>query len=235
MKNNVYMYSSIACLANGNYDGEMKYQNIISKGNHGIGTFNGLDGEMLAINGNFYKLKSDGTVEIVDSNEQTPYAVVCDFEPEFIQKNLKLKNTDQLAELVNKYVSTNGGQYMYAIKVEGSFGEVSTRTVSKQTKPYKKLNEASKEQKVFSIKNTDGSIFGFWTPKYLNTLSVQGNHFHFINEDKNSGGHLFDFKDLNVSKLSISKLPNINFIIGNYSFEQADVQQEIEAAERSKK
>ncbi|WP_026389718.1 acetolactate decarboxylase [[Acholeplasma] multilocale] len=234
MENKIYMYSSIANLANGNYDGEIQYKELFQKGDHGLGTFDRLDGEMLAIDGEYFKLTSDGNAEKVNPNSTTPYAAVCNFKPNCTKSGLTLEDEDKLSNMVNEYIEVNGSQNIYAIKIIGWFEEVNTRAVAKQFKPYKKLNIASKEQTIHSIVKEQGTIFGFVTPKYLNTLSVEGMHLHFINEDKNKGGHLFNFKNARIETLEISKIDNIEFIIGKTPFEQFDIQKEIHEAEKAK-
>jgi acetolactate decarboxylase len=47
----VYQYSLFTALANSIYDGTMTVAGVKSKGDMGLGTYNGLDGEMIVNNG----------------------------------------------------------------------------------------------------------------------------------------------------------------------------------------
>jgi acetolactate decarboxylase len=46
--------STIDAILNGLYDGVITYRDLKEHGDFGIGTFEGLDGEMVALDGNFY-------------------------------------------------------------------------------------------------------------------------------------------------------------------------------------
>ncbi|MCK9430292.1 MAG: acetolactate decarboxylase, partial [Candidatus Omnitrophica bacterium] len=82
----------------------------------------------------------------------------------------------------------------YAVKINGRFKYVKTRSVPKQAKPYPDLDQAVKEQKVFEFNDIEGTVIGFRSPEYSKNLSVGGYHLHFISADKKSGGHLLDLR-----------------------------------------
>ena len=52
--------STIDAILNGLYDGVITYGELKDYGDFGIGTFAGLDGEMVALGGEFYQIKADG-------------------------------------------------------------------------------------------------------------------------------------------------------------------------------
>jgi acetolactate decarboxylase len=47
-----------------------------------LGTFEGLDGELIAIDGKFYQVKGDGEVKIVTDDLKTPFSAVTFFQKE---------------------------------------------------------------------------------------------------------------------------------------------------------
>ena len=49
-------------------------------GDFGIGTFEALDGEMIAVDGRYYQIRSDGAVHVVNSSVMVPFAAVTFFE-----------------------------------------------------------------------------------------------------------------------------------------------------------
>ena len=77
----LYTYSTIDALLAGTYDGDLTIRELSAKGDFGIGTYNRLDGEMLAIDGVFYHAKADGSVVIAGPLEKTPLAYVTHFHP----------------------------------------------------------------------------------------------------------------------------------------------------------
>ena len=56
----IFQNSTINALLEGVYDGSMTYGELRQHGDFGLGTFNALDGEMIAFDGDFYQIKADG-------------------------------------------------------------------------------------------------------------------------------------------------------------------------------
>ena len=80
-RNEVFQTGLMSQLLDGIYDGEMTIGELLSHGNFGVGTFNGLDGEMVVLDGVCYQVRHDGSVSLPDLRQQTPYAVVTNFVP----------------------------------------------------------------------------------------------------------------------------------------------------------
>ena len=77
----IFQNSTINALLEGLYDDDVTFEQLRKHGNLGLGTFNRLDGEMVAIDGEFYKIKAaDGLAYPVPGNEKTPFSVVTDFK-----------------------------------------------------------------------------------------------------------------------------------------------------------
>ncbi len=74
--------------------------------------------------------------------------------------------------------------------------------------------EAVKTQPVFNFDDIQGTIAGFWTPGYANGIAVSGYHLHFIDEGRNSGGHVFDYV-IKDCKVTISQKMNMNLKLPN--------------------
>jgi len=183
--------STIDALLDGVYDGNTTFYDLAKYGNFGIGTFNGLDGEMLALNGKFYQLKSNGVAYRVDTSEKTPFAVVTFFKPEIKQKLKKGLTYKEFKKRQLKYIDSPN--VFYAIQIEGKFKSLRVRSIPKQIKPYAELKDVVKQQKVYDFKHVNGTIVGFYCPSYTKGINVPGFHFHFINEAKTAGGHVLDF------------------------------------------
>ncbi len=76
-----FQASTIGALLEGAYEGDLSFAELAEHGDLGLGTLNGLDGEMIAIDGRFYRADVDGKVGEVDAETRTPFAVVTSFEP----------------------------------------------------------------------------------------------------------------------------------------------------------
>ena len=76
----IYQVSTINAILDGVYDGDVTYAELARHGDFGLGTFNHLDGEMVAVDGRFFHLRSDGSATPVAPEERTPFAAVTFFE-----------------------------------------------------------------------------------------------------------------------------------------------------------
>jgi len=145
-----------------------------------------------------------------------------------------VSQTDYLKAL-GAEIEKHGNQYMYAIRVTGDFKQIISRTVSLIPKPYPTIKEINNIQRVREFENiVEGNIVGFYTPKYLNTVSVDGFHQHFINHNRDCGGHVLDFH-ASYLKIEFAKVKEVNLLINDHSFDYHDsLQSEIELVEKSK-
>ena len=162
------------------------------------GTFNNLNGEMIALNNNFYQIKADGKVYPVTDSQITPFAVVTFFDRDSSITVKEKLDYDQLKQRIDKFLPTKN--IFYAIKIEGTFQYVKARSVPQQKKPYPEILEIIKRQPIFEFQEIKGTMVGFRLPEYMNGINVPGYHLHFITEDKTAGGHVLDciLKDVTI-------------------------------------
>jgi acetolactate decarboxylase len=191
----VYQESTIGQLDDGEMEGMLSVGDLKKHGNFGIGTFDGLDGEMVGVDGEFFQVDYQGATNSVNDKIKTPFAMVTFFESD---KSIKLTGDYDYQLLKDTIDQTLPSKdIIYAIKISGEYGFVKTRSVPKQQKPYPALKEVVKQQKIFDFNNIKGTAVGFWVPKYMKNINVPGYHFHFITEDKKAGGHLLECKITN--------------------------------------
>jgi acetolactate decarboxylase len=191
-RDTVFQTSTIDALLAGVYDGEMTCQVLLENGDMGIGTFDHLDGEMIVLNGTVYQVKADGKVYTPPQSIKTPFATVCAFK---VDKQVRITpGTDYPAiEKIIDVLAPNKNLFC-AIKIEGRFESMKTRSVPAQKKPYPPLKEVTKNQPEFEMKNIEGTIVGFRCPAYVKGINVPGYHLHFLSEGRTKGGHILSFK-----------------------------------------
>ncbi len=193
----IYQVSTIDALSEGVYDGEVTFDDLKKHGDFGIGTFNGLDGEMIGFDGEFYQIRVDGVAYPVPGSMMTPFSVVTFFDAEKTETIDDVMTLEDIKQHILNEVETEN--VFYAVKISGTFSYVKARSVPKQEKPYPRLIEAVKDQAIFEFYDTEGTIVGFWCPAYVGGINVSGFHLHFLTADKKAGGHLFDFVEKNVT------------------------------------
>lgn len=195
-ENSLFQVSTLNDLSNGDYDGIMTFEELKKHGDVGLGTFEGLDGEMIELDNIFYQIKSNGTVYVVNDSMKTPFTLVTFFKPErTLSLNKTLNNSEMEQYLNNSLYSKNK---FHAIKIQGVFKHIKARSVPKQNKPYPPLSAALKNQTIFKFTNINGTIIGFWSPQSANGIDPPGYHFHFISADKKSGGHVLEYEPQTV-------------------------------------
>lgn len=187
--NHLFQFATIDALLAGAYEGDLTVDALSKKGDFGLGTFNRVDGEMIVLDGVFYKARGDGKVVKALPDEKTPFATVTYFpkggEVITVPAGANLHDLEVLVE--SKITNPN---VFYAIKVEGTFKAMKTRAIYPQDKPYKPLSEVSKTQSVFEFQDTTGTLVAFRSPGFSKGFNVPGYHWHYLSKDATQGGHV---------------------------------------------
>jgi acetolactate decarboxylase len=187
----LFQTSTIDALLEGRYDGDLSFAELQERGDFGLGTLEALDGEMVALDGGFYQVKADGRAYAIHREARTPFAVVTFFEPKVSRT---LAGPMDLATFCARLDGLVGGEAAcYAVRLDGRFEYVKTRSVPRQRKPYPPLAEVVEHQPTFKLRDVGGSLVGFRFPRYAQGLNVAGYHFHFITADRSAGGHILEF------------------------------------------
>ncbi len=186
----IHQLSTYDALLSGFYDGQTRLSELMRAGDFGIGTFDRLDGEMVALDGKIYQVRHDGQVRVMPDSVRTPYADVCYFRPDqHLASNRFFDFKSFQSFLDSVLVNPN---LFYAVKVKARFQSMTTRSVAAQQKPYEPLVEAVKKQAVFQFKDVSGTLVGFRIPAFAKGINVPGYHFHFLSDDRRQGGHVLD-------------------------------------------
>jgi len=189
-RHEVFQTGTMGALLEGIYDGDCSVEHLLTRGDFGVGTFNALDGEMLLVDGTCYRLSSDGSVGPTAPTVQTPFAVVTRFEAHVTHSIAEPVSLAELRELLGSL--TPSDNYLYAFRIRGDFAFVRTRTVARQSPPYRRLVEVTKGEPVQIFSETSGDIVGFRTPVFQQGIGIAGDHAHFIDRSRSKGGHVLD-------------------------------------------
>src|SRR3712207_6371328 len=133
----LFQTSTIDGLLAGKYDGDVNFAELEERGDFGLGTLNALDGEMIALEGNFYQVRADGRAYEIDKQTRTPFAVVTFFKPRLFRMLATPIAYEAFGAYLDRLVS--GETSCYAVRVDGWFDYVKTRSVPRQHKPYPPL------------------------------------------------------------------------------------------------
>jgi acetolactate decarboxylase len=194
----IYQYSVFTALANKIYDGDLEVARVKKLGDMGLGTFNGLNGEMIILDGKVFQFLANGQIKEAMDNQKVPFVVTTFFENDQIFQVTEMLDYDGIKKQIEgTFESPNFG---YAIKIKGNFNYIKCGSAPRQKKPYlNTLSEALVNRPTFEGENIQGTMVGFWFPNYVGKVNVHGFHLHFISEDKTFAGHVLDFKSDNLN------------------------------------
>ncbi len=184
----LFQASTIGALLDGAYDGDLSFAELAEHGDLGLGTLNGLDGEMIALDGGFYRADVSGAVAAVGGGQRTPFAVVTRFEPTVDRRLGGPLDHEALLAALDELIPAEAASC--AIRLDGRFESVRARSVPRQSPPYRPLTEVVADQHVFELSDVEGTMLGFRFPDYVEGIEVSGYHLHFISADRSRGGHV---------------------------------------------
>jgi acetolactate decarboxylase len=187
----LYQVSTIDALMLGVYDGIQPISELKKHGDFGIGTFDALEGEMIALDGEVYQAKADGGVYLVMDNATTPFATITKFDRDFSLTTGQPMNFSVFSKDMSTRLPSQN--MIYAVRVHGTFPWMKVRAIPAQQKPYPTLTDAAKNQSVYTYTYTTGTLVGVYMPAFFDGLNVPGYHLHFLSDDHQTGGHILDF------------------------------------------
>lgn len=183
-QHDVFQTSTVEALLTGAYEGDVTIGEVLEHGDLGLGTLNGLDGELIVIDGQAWKAELDCTLVPVAPRMRTPYAVVVPFTP---GERIALRDSSDLASRFGDLRSPA------AIRIDGHFAEVRVRSVPRQSRPYRPLADAIAHQHIDELTAMSGTMVGFCFPDALDGIEIVGWHLHFATDDRTRGGHVLHY------------------------------------------
>ncbi len=193
-ENKMYQVSTLQALALGYTRTVVRVEELLRKGDTGLGTFEGVDGEMIVMEGCCYRADQDGHVSVVAPETGIPFAAVARLYGEHRFTLDGMPNIDSVrSELTERIEGRFGLNSMHVVRIDGEFQKVDARSESPYRSHHVTLKTIlSETQKAFLFENIRGSLVGVYFPDYMDGINMPGWHLHFISEDRTKGGHVFD-------------------------------------------
>ena len=204
-----FQTSTISAMLDGAYEGDVSFAELAGRGDFGIGTLDGCDGEMIAIDGSFLHADTEGRIEAVDPETRTPFAVLTSFEA---RHRLTLEAGEGISfDAICAEIDVRVGhpEIVHAVRVDGRFDRLHLRSVPRQEPPYRPLAEVLADQAVFDFEALEGTLVGFRFPDLGLGVGVAGYHLHFISDDRALGGHVLDCLASGTLEAAVDDLPDL--------------------------
>src|SRR5499427_4777967 len=121
----LYQVSTATALVEGIYQGAVRVGTLREHGNLGLGTFENLDGEMVIVDGQFFQVRSDGSVRECGDDVLTPFAVITRFAPDAA---VTMDQCPDMSHLTSRFDALrNSDNIFFDLRVDGQFNYVHTR------------------------------------------------------------------------------------------------------------
>jgi acetolactate decarboxylase len=183
----IFQVSTVGALVEGVYEGAVRIGTLREHGDFGLGTFEGLDGEMVALDGDFFQVRSDGVLQRVGDEVLSPYAMVTHFTPDRIETLAGCSSLIGLCGSLDELRDT--ANHFFAFRIEGTFPSMHVRAACKVPEGTP-LVEAAAQQTEWSFEDVRATLVGFWAPQYAARFDVPGYHLHVVDEERRRGGHV---------------------------------------------
>ena len=212
----MYQVSTLQALAMGYNKAVITVEELLQHGDTGLGTFEGVDGEMIVVDGSCYRATADGTVTRTTPETGVPFAAVsglCGWRSFSLNAMPDIETLKSMLTL--RIEETFGLNSMHMVRIDGSFERVCARSETGQLTQHITLKEMLQDkQQDFIFDEVDGTLVCVYYPDYMDGINAPGWHLHFLSADKTRGGHVFDLSLRNgeaqmdkISRIEI-RLPN---------------------------
>lgn len=187
----IFQASTLFALESGNYDYTISLEYFMKNGNFGVGTYNGLNGEAIFLDGVAYNATGSGNVKIMDIPQTgITFGQIVPFDKTVPDETvLSFKDLPELEEKLAS-LFPRGKNYFYAICAHALFDTITVRSGYKQRKPFRPFDIVASEMRQYSYNKIPGTLIGFFSPDYSKGLSEVGFHFHFLDDAHKVGGHV---------------------------------------------
>ena len=232
----LFQTALLQSLMQGEYDGVITVKDLKGYGDTGIGTFQGVNGELIMSGGTVYQALWDGSVRVAEDDETVPFANVTFFDADVTREAVTARDISGLKDFMTAVAREHGRNQFYMAKVSGLMPHILVRSELEQKEPYKPLNDALKtDQREFTYNDIRGTIVALYCPDYMSGLNSAGWHLHFVSEDGTKGGHVLEVS-VKECLLEMDIISEFNMIVPNRkSFNDKELsvnmQAEIEAVE----
>lgn len=240
-EHSMFQVSTLQALAMGYNKAVITVEELIQHGDTGLGTFEGVDGEMIVLDSVCYRAMANGTVTRASLETGVPFASVSYLDSWRSFRLEEVPDIETLKDILTMRIEeTFGLNSMHMVRIDGSFKRVCARSEEGQLTHHVTLKEMlQNNQRDFFFDEVKGTLVCVYYPDYMDGINAPGWHLHFLSADRTRGGHVFDLSLYNgqakmdkISRIEI-RLPN-SAAFDTYSLKDAS-QDEIHEVEQGKK
>ena len=188
----VHQTDALTDLLHGNYESVTTVGEVFPGTFLGLGVADRLDGEIVSVDGNTWRVPASGIPEIAQSQLGMPFAISAEGGSAIPIAVEAAVTMDDISQRIEAIVSErqDGNHSIVAVRIEGKFSHVLLRSEHKQEPPFQHLDEVLRHEVQFPFESWSGTLVGFSFPQVDDQgITIPGLHLHAISHDRNSGGH----------------------------------------------
>lgn len=177
-------------LLDGGYEGVATLAEALAGGDHGLGTVDRLDGELVVVDGEPWRVDWRGTATLMPLETRTPFVVVSTLES---PRTMRVQDAsrDEVIAMIESLVDDPGA--VVSVRLEGSFSSVLVRSVPPQDPPFRPYAEVCATDEVrWTHAPFHGVFVGFRFPDLHPGATIPGLHLHGLDRFRTTGGHNHD-------------------------------------------
>ena len=184
---------SAAALFAGYFDGITTVGEEFGGSHLGLGVMDNLAGEIVSIDGKTWAIPSSGVPRLTSYKEKIAFGVSAHGG---MRHRLKIPagvDTEGLTEAVDRALDelhADHEEIVAALRIQGTFTNVTLRTVHQPDFPGESLGEVIDDEIRFVFDRWEGTIIGFRYPDHSSGSTIPGLHLHGIDKHLQSGGHV---------------------------------------------
>ena len=166
-----------------------------------------LGSELVMVGGTMYRIGTDGTPVVIDGSQSTPWSESVKFTPTASGPVPPGTTCANLLAGVNALAKSDEG--MVAVRVRGTFADLTFRSVPAQTVPYPPLAQVVAKQTLFPLSQRRAVLVGFRTGPDLAGTGAPGLHLHGLTADRKAGGHVVSCVAGNDVQLTVQRTSGV--------------------------
>ena len=188
----VHQTDAVTDLLHGNYESVTTVAEVFPNSLLGLGVADRLDGEIVSVDGETWRVPASGIPEIAHNSLGMPFAISAEGGAP-VPVAVELGATvDDISHLIESIVAelNDGKHAIVAVRIDGTFSNVLLRSEHKQEPPFEHLDEVLRHETQFPFESWSGTLVGFSFPQINDQgITIPGLHLHAISADRTSGGH----------------------------------------------
>lgn len=159
----VHQTDAVTDLLHGNYESVTTVAEVFPNSLLGLGVADRLDGEIVSVDGETWRVPASGIPEIAHNNLGMPFAISAEGGAPIPVAVEQGATVDEISHLIESIVaeSNDGNHAIVAVRIDGTFNNILLRSEHKQEPPFEHLDEVLRHETQFPFESWTGTLVGF--------------------------------------------------------------------------